>query len=138
MAICRIIGSQTISSPRCPIRSLVTPKKTFQTKPLGKFFYSHICGGGHIRHTQKFKIALTWLLEGVQSSITTLKCSEESHYGVRIRVSIPSDLPFSRYGPRPFFGPAILAKNWENVHYIQFAYVRSRFLCLLVPEIDCS
>ena len=69
----------------------------------------------------------------VQSSITTSKCSEDSYYGVRIRVSKSSDLPFSSYGPRPFFGPAILA---ENYNYIQFVSVRCRFLCLLVPEID--
>ncbi len=86
LMICEIICYQTISPPRCPIGSLVTPKKSFEAKPLGKIFYALICVGGHIVHTRKFKMALTWLLEGIESSITTLKCSEDSHYGVRNKV----------------------------------------------------
>ena len=65
------------------------------------------------RDTCKLKNSISQLLKGVQSSITTLKCSEDSHYGVRIRVSKSSDFPFPSYGPRPFFGSAILAENWK-------------------------
>ena len=114
LMICEIICHQTISSPRCPIGSLVTPEKTVKIIPLGKIFYALICVGGHIGHTQKFKRALTSLLEGVQSSITTLKCSEDSHYGVRIRVSKYSGLPFSSYGPRPFSDPRFWPKTGKS------------------------
>ena len=65
------------------------------------------------RDRRKLKYIISQLLNGVESSITTLKCSEDSHYGVWIRVSKSSDFPFPRYGPRPFFGPAILAENWK-------------------------
>ena len=65
------------------------------------------------RDRRKLKNMISQLLNGVESSITTLKCSEDSHCGVRIKVSKPSDLPFPRYGPRPFFGPAILAEKWK-------------------------
>ena len=65
------------------------------------------------RDTHILKNGVSLLPKGVQSSITTLKCSEDSHCGVRIRVSNSSDFPFPRYGPRPFFGPAILAEKWK-------------------------
>ena len=88
--------------------------------------------------SQIVKIIKTRLWNVVQFSITTLKCSEDSHCGVRIKVSKPSDLPFSSYWPRPFFGPAILAEKWKNLHYIEFAQIGCRFLTLLLPEIDCN
>ena len=74
----------------------------------------------------------------VQSSITTLKWSEDSHYGVRIMVPKSPDPPFSSYGPHPFFGPAISAEKLRNSNFTQFTYVRCRFLSLLIPGIDCN
>ena len=38
----------------------------------------------------------------------------------------------------PFFRARNFGRKLENVHYIQFVYVRCHFLCLLVPEIDCN
>ena len=89
-------------------------------------------------HSQKLQMYVTLVMKVVQCSITTLKWSEDSHYGVRIRVSKSSDFPFSSYGPRPFFGLAISAEKLRNSNFTQFTYVRCRFLCLLIPGIDCN
>ena len=100
-------GNQTIPSPMCPIGSQISPKKTVSTYRPGKILQSHKSGPSGIAICRELKNWISRLLKGVQSSITTLKCSEDSHYGVRIRVSKPSDFPFPSYGPRPFFGLAI-------------------------------
>ena len=36
----------------------------------------------------------------------------------------------------PFFRSYDFGQKLENLHFSQFVYVRCRFLCLLVPEID--
>ena len=38
----------------------------------------------------------------------------------------------------PFFGTRNFGRKMENLHYIEFVQMRRRFLCLLLPEIDCN
>ena len=96
-----------------PIGSLVPPKKTDKSYLTGTILQGLWKLTIWNRDTHILKNGVSLLPKGVQSSITTLKCSEDSHCGVRIKVSKPSDLPFSSYWPRPFFGPAILAEKWK-------------------------
>ena len=111
--ICEKSRNQTIPSPMYPIGSLVPPKKNVITYSTGKILQGPSKLAIWNCDISKLKNGISLLLKGVQSSITTLKCSEDSHYGVRIRVLKSSDFPFPSYGPRPFFGTAILAENWK-------------------------
>ena len=101
----------------CPIGSLVSPKKTVRTHRPGKILQSHKSGPSGIAICHKLKNSISRLLKGVQSSITTLKCSEDSHYGVRIKVLKFSDLSFSSYWPRPFSDPRFWPKNGKSTLY---------------------
>ena len=94
-------------------RAQETPTKVFRLESEGKSVQRPSKLAIWNRDIRKLKNSISQLLKGVQSSITTLKCSEGSHYGVRIRVSKSFDFPFPSYGPRPFFGPVILAENWK-------------------------
>ena len=116
----------------------MAPKIFYKKKKLRKKSCSTYKFGVWKIHSQKLQMYVTLVRKVVQSSITTLKWSEDSHYGVRIMVSKSPDLPFSSYGPRPFFGPAISAEKLRNSNFTQFTYVRCRFLCLLIPGIDCN
>ena len=121
-----------------PIGSLVPPKKPDKSYLTGTILQGLWKLTIWNRDTHILKNGVSLLPKGVQSSITTLKCSEDSHCGVRIRVSKSSDIPFPRYGPRHFFGPVIFAKNSKIYIISNLFKVRCRFLCLLVPEIDCN
>ena len=113
-----------------PIGSLVPPKKPDRGYLTGKILQGLWKLTIWNRDTHILKNGVSLLPKGVQNSITTLKCSEDSHYGVRICVSKSSDLPFSSYGSRPFFGLSILAENWKISYIIQFVQARCHFLCL--------
>ena len=91
-------------------RTQDAPEKVFRLEPEGKSVQGLYKLANWNRDMRKLKNSISQLLMGVQSSITTLKCSEDSYYGVRIRVSKSSDFPFPSYGQRPFFGLAIYKK----------------------------
>ena len=66
----------------------------------------------------KIQIIITLLKKGVQSSITTLKCSEESNYRVRIEASKAAYLYFSSYG---HLCATRVARRWLKIRNFKFA-----------------
>ena len=105
--ICRTNGYKGFFSLNASTGSQETPKKVSKLESEGKNVQSPSKLAIWNRDIHKLKNSISQLQKGVQSSIATLKCSEESYYGVRIGVSKSSDFPFPSYGPRPFFGLAI-------------------------------
>ena len=103
LGICKPNGYKGFSSLNASTGSQETPKKVSKLESEGKNVQSPSKVAIWNRHIHKLKNSISQLLKELQSSITTLlKCSEDSYYGIRIRVSKSSDFPFPSYGPRPF------------------------------------
>ena len=89
-----------------------------QLKLVGKSAQSLSKLANWNRDTHKLKNSISQLLKGVQSSITTLKCSEESNYRVRIEVLKALCLYFSSYG---HFCATRVARRWLKLRNYKFA-----------------
>ena len=95
--ICEKISTQRFSTGSCPIKSLVSPKKSLKLRFLGKSLWSKLKLGIRNRDIREFQTQLSPVSFRVRSSTGDEKRPQSAHYVRRMRFSKCSEFYFLRY-----------------------------------------